>query len=739
MITASPLDVLRSMFGYDSFRLEQERAINALLRGEDVFVLMPTGGGKSLCYQIPALLLPGLSVVISPLIALMKDQVDALRLNGVEAAFLNSTQTADEQRSVLNRIRAGTLKLLYVAPERLLAPGFMDFLATLKLSLFAIDEAHCISQWGHDFRPEYLQLAALRERFPAVPVIALTATADTLTRRDILEKLELNPENVFVSSFNRPNLRYFVEPKKDAYRRILRIIRARPAESGIIYTLSRKSAESLADKLAADGFSALPYHAGLDKEIRDKHQDAFQKDDCKIMCATIAFGMGIDKSNVRFIIHHDLPKNIEGYYQETGRAGRDGVTSDVFLLYGIGDVIKLRDFCYIEGNPEQTEILKKKLRKMADYAEARSCRRAWLLRYFGEEFTPPCDSCDVCMANGKKFDGTVIIQKALSAITRLGESYGAKYVIDLLRGAEAVKPEHRTLKTFGVGADIPAAAWLVYIREMVALGIVGQSEDIFPLLKLTPKSKEILFGGVKVNLTEVEETSTPEPAEARPERRRDRYADDVEENYEKELFERLRNVRRRIALRENVPPFLVVSDGVLIELARYLPLNLADIRRISGFGEMKTERYGQEFITDITAYCHEKGLVSRMATNPRKRERRATEQRERRSPAQREAYAKFDTRKASLQLWREGSSVSDIAEVRGISPDTVMGHLAFFIPEGELQLIELVPPAQTTKILRALREAGWRAGMPLRPVKEALGDDVSYGEINAVIASGEYE
>lgn len=723
----SPLSILKSVFGYSQFRLEQENSINAVLRGEDAFVLMPTGGGKSLCYQVPALCLPGLTVVISPLIALMKDQVDALVLNGVSAAVLNSSIPQNIQSQIITQVGKGEIKLLYIAPERLFAEGFMGWLKQQNISLFAIDEAHCISQWGHDFRPEYLQLSVLKREFPKVPIIALTATADTITRKDIIEKLKILPKNVFISSFNRANLRYFVEPKRKAYQRIKKIIEARPNESGIIYTLTRSSAESIALALAKDGISALPYHAGLDQEMRAKHQDMFLRDDVKIICATIAFGMGIDKSNVRFIIHHDLPKNIESYYQETGRAGRDGVQSDVILLFSGGDVIKLRSFCQIEDNPAQTRILLAKLQQMANYCETHTCRRQWLMNYFGEKYDPPCNSCDVCLGERETIDGTVIAQKILSAIFRTNERYGGGYIVELLRGTSKVKLEHLNLKTFGIGKDIRDADWRFYIRELIARGIISKTDDEYPILKLNDKSYEILQGKQSIQLSKPAE---PVEREARKPRTRDRKLNAA---YDSDLFEKLRTLRYGIAKRENVPAFMILSDSTLIELATFLPMNMEDIRTISGFGTVKTEKYGQEFIQEITEYCEENNLKTKVENKllfdhqVAKSEKRYEE---------RKGTSNFDTRRTSLDMFRSGMSVIEIAAERLLGVGTIEGHLAFYIPSGEIVLEDIVTEEKAKAIRAVLRAQGWKKGESQRPIKDALGDEYSYGEIQAVVTAG---
>ena len=498
-------EILRHRFGFDEFRMNQEAVIEAVLNKKDCVVLMPTGGGKSLCYQIPALMLDGLTVVISPLIALMKDQVDALRVNGIEAAFLNSTQSGSEQVAVFKAVRSGKLKLLYVAPERLLQSGdqFIDFLRGIDVSLFAIDEAHCISSWGHDFRPEYLRLATLKREFPGIPVVALTATADKLVRKDIFERLNIKHAELFLSSFNRPNIFYSVEPKRRSYDQLLDFLEKRKDESGIIYCLSRSSVDSLAADLRDEGFSALSYHAGLDKATRDKHQESFLKDETKIVVATIAFGMGIDKSNVRFVVHMDLPKNIESYYQETGRAGRDGLASDALLFFSWGDVIKLKGFAEVEGNARQSEIMLKKLDTMGKFGDLRTCRRRFLLEYFSEKLETDCGNCDNCTTEVERFDGTVIAQKALSAVYRTNQRFGLSYLVDFLRGSqsEKIRDEHKNLKTYGVGADVSKDHWYEHFKDLISQGFIAQTEGQYPVLVLTETSMDVLAGKTQVQLT----------------------------------------------------------------------------------------------------------------------------------------------------------------------------------------------------------------------------------------------
>ncbi|RYZ52695.1 MAG: DNA helicase RecQ [Sphingobacteriales bacterium] len=451
-------NVLQHRFGFSQFRFHQEAIIRSVLAGSDVMAIMPTGGGKSICYQLPALMLDGITIVISPLIALMKDQVDGLKANGIAAAFLNSSQSAREQEQIREQLKKGAIRLLYIAPERLFGgdQGFFSVLKSLPVALFAIDEAHCISQWGHDFRPEYLRLAAFKEHFPQVPVIALTASADKITQQDILEKLRLRSPRVFVSSFNRPNIHYFIQPKKQAMQQIADYLHTHADSSGIIYALSRAGTEDIAHALRSMGFIAAHYHAGLSNEEKNRVQESFKKDDLKIIVATIAFGMGIDKPNVRFVMHYDVPKNMEGYYQETGRAGRDGLKSDAILYYSAGDIMKLQNFISIEGNPEQTAVLSRKLFKMKDFAETQSCRRQFIMDYFGEEFPPICGSCDFCLSHVDQENVTIPAQKFLSAIYRTGERFGSDYIIDFLRGSSnsKIQEHHKSLKTYGIGKDL---------------------------------------------------------------------------------------------------------------------------------------------------------------------------------------------------------------------------------------------------------------------------------------------
>ena len=712
-------EILKHQFGFDSFRMNQQAAIECVLDKKDCVVLMPTGGGKSLCYQIPALMSEGLTVVISPLIALMKDQVDALRNNGVEAAFLNSTQTSREQTEVFQNVRSGKLKLLYVAPERLLQSGdqFIEFLKDIEISLFAIDEAHCISSWGHDFRPEYMQLAKLKHHFPDVPLIALTATADKLVRRDIVERLNLKNYELFVSSFNRPNIFYTVEPKRNSYSQLLDYLDKRKSESGIIYCLSRNSTENLAQDLRSEGFDALAYHAGLDKEKRDKHQELFIRDEVKIIVATIAFGMGIDKSNVRFVVHLDLPKNIESYYQETGRAGRDGLQSDALLFFSWGDVIKLKGFAEVEGNESQSEIMLKKLNTMGAFGDLKTCRRKFLLNYFSEDaIEEKCGNCDNCNKTFETFDGTIIAQKALSAVARTGQRFGLSYLIDFLRGstAKTIRDEHKNLKTYGIGADVSKNNWFDYFKDLIAQGFLEQTEGTYPTIVLTDKSEAVLKGNVPVELYTV---TIKEDKKAS-------LVSKLSQPYLQDLFDELKKVRTTFARTENVPPYVVFSDATLVEMATYLPLNEDEMRRISGVGDLKLQKYGADFTEVVVDYCDRNNLKSRIELKSSKREPK--------SRPKRNADG-IDTYNATLDMFHSGLSVGEIAEARELAKSTIEMHLIRFIGSGEVNLEDLVSDDKIEPIKNAITK--FNAGSAIAPVKEFLGESYSYGEIRAVMAT----
>lgn len=709
----NPLKILQEKFGYSSFRMEQEAIINSVLQKKDTFVLMPTGGGKSLCYQIPALLFDGLTLVISPLIALMKDQVDTLRVNGIEAAYLNSTQSYREQESILDKVRKKELKLLYLAPERLLRPGstFFKIITSFDISLIAIDEAHCISHWGHDFRPEYLMLAQLKHALPNVPVIALTATADRLTRKDIVEKLELKEPNTFVASFNRPNIRYTIDSKNNSFSKLITFLEKRKDDSGVVYCLSRVSTENLARDLSEAGFQALAYHAGMERDQRSRHQEMFLRDETKIIVATIAFGMGIDKSNVRYVVHMDLPKNIESYYQETGRAGRDGLNSEALLFYSYSDVTKMKRFVEIEGNTEQTEIYLKKLNQMSSYGELATCRRKYLLNYFDETAPDYCGNCDVCLTRLELFDATTIAQKVLSAVLSLNEKMGAGYVIDVLRGSNSVKiiEAHKQLSVYGIGVDYSKEEWKGFIADLIQQGYLIKTDGMYPVLKLSDKSKPVLNGEMKVMLIKTKERVDVQES--------------TSHHYETELLQKLKVTRRALANLENVPSYIVVSDATLIELATYLPHNKDEFRKISGFGEVKIEKYGKHFWEVIAEYCREHDLKSRIHLKTLRHERLIRPERDN------------DTKRQTLELFHLGHSISRIAELRELKPSTIEEHLAYYISTGKLPIEKTLTQDRMAIIQDAIVKAN---AIGLAPVKNILGNDYSYGEIKMVIAHNQF-
>ena len=598
------LDLLRSVFGYAQFRGEQQAIIDHVTSGGDALVLMPTGGGKSLCYQLPALLRSGTAIVVSPLIALMQDQVEALRQNGVEAAFLNSSQEAAAQREVERRFAAGALKLLYVAPERLLTERCLELLGRQTLALFAVDEAHCVSQWGHDFRPEYRQLTVLHERFPDVPRIALTATADARTRDEIIERLRLESARTFVASFDRPNIRYRVVEKDNARRQLAAFLSAHAGASGIVYCLSRKKTEETAAALVADGITALPYHAGLDARTREANQQRFLREDGVVMCATIAFGMGIDKPDVRFVAHLDLPKSMEGYYQETGRAGRDGLAADAWLCYGLGDVVALARFIsQSESGDERKRVERAKLDALLGYAESTTCRRQRLLAYFGETLAQPCGNCDNCLDPPQTWDGTVAAQKALSCVIRTGQRYGVGHLVNVLRGdadERVTALRHDALSTFGIGKDLDERQWRSVFRQLVAAGYLATDDDGFGVLRLTAASRGVLRGETTVQLRRVADREERR-ASRKSTRAKSRQTDLAIAPHEEALWQALRELRAQLARDQGVPAYVIFHDATLLQMLRDRPQTLTELGAVSGVGAAKLKRYGNAFVATLSA------------------------------------------------------------------------------------------------------------------------------------------
>lgn len=681
-------NTLKTYFGYDEFRLQQQEIIENVLARKDSLVIMPTGGGKSICYQLPALLFDGLTLVLSPLIALMKDQVDALKANGISAAFFNSLQTEDEKREIFKQISNGELKLLYVAPESL--PNLSAMLDVNPPSCIAIDEAHCISSWGHDFRPSYQQLGFLKKSFPKTPIIALTATADKATRHDIVEQLNIPKAKKYISSFDRKNIELNVRPAQKRLQQIIRFVEGHPNDPGIIYCLSRKSTEKLAEKLRKIGVKAQAYHAGLEKQNRDRVHEDFISDEVQVVCATIAFGMGIDKPNVRFVVHYNLPKNIEGYYQEIGRSGRDGRPATALLFHTYADVIQLRRFA--QGAPNE-EFQLAKLDRMQEFAEATSCRRKILLSYFGEYLPENCGNCDVCENPPKFFDGTLIAQKLLSTIARLKETEPLTSIVDVLRGAEnanVIEKGFQQLKTYGIGKDISWNDWQHYGTQLINQGACEIAFHQHNSLKLTGFSKEILFNNKKVFLTKPVAYSKQKAA-----------AETEQKVRKNSLFEHLRKLRLEISQKESIPAFAVFNDASLREMEKKQPLNLQDFIKISGVGEHKREVYGEIFLNAIREFLN---------VHPQK----------------------DDTYKVTYQLLKENLSIDEIAEKRGYKPETILSHILRLHQRGEdIDIMDFIDSETIQKVKKAKTDLDNPDG--LKPYFEYFDEKLDYGKIKLAL------
>ncbi len=706
--------VLKRCFGFSAFRPLQEEIIRDALAGRDVIALLPTGGGKSLCFQLPAVVRTGLTVVVSPLIALMKDQVDALDTAGIPATFVNSSLSADELRSRMSALRERRFRMLYVAPERLMMPGFLAALRGLDVQAVAVDEAHCISEWGHDFRPEYRRLAELRDLFPGVPIMALSATATERVRADIATSLRLRDPRVYVASFDRPNLLYRVDAKTDPVDQLLALVRRRKDECGIVYAQSRKATERLAERLREGGANAVAYHAGMDADDRARTQEAFTRDEARIICATVAFGMGIDKPNVRFVVHHDLPKDLESYYQETGRAGRDGLPSECLLLFNAADAAKQAHFIDEKPDADERARARRMLAEVVRFAESGACRRATLLAYFGEARAEgPCGACDNCLSPRERYDGTLAAQKLLSCVLRIRQksdfSVGLVHVVAVLVGADTERIRrfgHTELSTYGIGKEHDRAAWLAIGRELLRLGLLRQTEDSFPVLEVTPAGREALAKRAPVMLTR---------AAAAPERALGPTTLACDEA----LLDTLRRLRKALADARDVPAFVIFSDVALRQMAREYPTDAGAFRRINGVGEKKLADLGETFVGAIAEHvaAHGKQRWEEPVAAP---------------PPPVAKKGLNDTSRETLHRLREGASVEAIAAARDLTAGTVWNHLAAAVEMGEdVDLDGLVTPSLRARVEHAFAELGTGN---LTGVVERLGEGIGYGQVRLIRA-----
>ena len=708
-------NTLKKVFGFQAFRPNQEAIIRNILDKKDVFAVMPTGGGKSLCYQLPARMMKGTTVVISPLISLMKDQVDAAIENGISAAFINSSLSPQEMSDIYHRLKNHTLELLYIAPERFAMPGFLETLKAIPISLFAIDEAHCISEWGHDFRPDYLSLSGLTQAFPHIPVSAFTATATPRVQEDIIRKIGLRSPYVIRASFNRQNLFYQVKSKIGVESQILEFLKGHEGEPGIIYRTTRNSVINLAEFLVDNGVSALPYHAGLATEERKRNQEAFSRDKVTIIVATIAFGMGIDKSNVRFVIHADLPKNIEGYYQETGRAGRDGEVANCLLFFGRQDIPKIRYFINQMSSENEQSIAVEKLNQTVRYASHNVCRRRQLLEYFGENYPDEnCGACDICVGNVEKVDITIDAQIVMSAISRTYQSFGIRHIIDIVSGADTKRIrelQHNEIKTYGAGRHKEKTHWQFIVDELLAQEAIIQHGGQYPVLMLTKKGTDILYGKERIEGLKREEVKKKPKA----------FRVSGFEPYDESLFDKLRVLRKKLAEKHKVPPYIIFSDMTLHEMCIYYPATLTEMKSISGVGDAKLERYGTDFTEKIKAHLDENPGISIPDRKPITLSGNTSQQK-----------TKVETLEKTYELFNKGLSIKEIAKERNLAVSTITGHLENLIRDGrDIEIDRLVDPAKRNTIEELfLTLKTWNTG----PVVEHSKGTVSYDEAKLVRA-----